>query len=80
MRYEVESVQDFLIKLDIKPLMHLLEMSTFSLNNDLIRLTEFQSHFSVSKIGWISPKKISLKNIWLGDQIIYMKFFENFDF
>ena len=25
----VESVQDFLIKLDIKPLMHLLEISTF---------------------------------------------------
>ena len=29
----VESVQDFLIKLDIKPLMHLLEISFFSLNN-----------------------------------------------
>ena len=28
----LESVQDFLIKLDIKPLMHLLEISTFSLN------------------------------------------------
>ena len=29
--YPLETVQDFLIKLDIKPLMHLLEISTFSL-------------------------------------------------
>ena len=29
----LESVQDFLIKVDIKPLMHLLEIITFSLNN-----------------------------------------------
>ena len=40
----------------------------------------FQSHFSVSKIGWIFPKKISMKNIWLGDQLLEMKFIENFDF
>ena len=34
-RYAIlETVQDFLIKLDIKPLMHLLEISIFSLNND----------------------------------------------
>ena len=42
--------------------------------------SEFQSHFSVSKIGWIFPKKISVKNIWLEDQLILMKFFENFNF
>ena len=36
----LESVQDFLIKLDIKPLMHLLEISTFSLNNVIVRLTK----------------------------------------
>ena len=36
----LESVQDFLIKLDIKPLMHLSEISTFSLNNVIVRLTE----------------------------------------
>ena len=35
----LESVQDFLIKLGIKPLMHLLEISTFSLNNVIVRLT-----------------------------------------
>ena len=37
----LESVQDFLIKLDIKLLMHLLEISGFfSLNNVIIRLTK----------------------------------------
>ena len=64
----IETVQDFLIKLDIKPLMHLLEISIFSLNNDLVRLTkimknlvkdsEFQSYFSVSQIVRIFTRKI----------------------
>ena len=40
----VETVQDFLIKLDIKPLMHLLEISIFSLNNDLVRLTKIMNN------------------------------------
>ena len=35
----LETVQDFLIKLDIKPLVHLLEITIFSLNDDLVRLT-----------------------------------------
>ena len=39
----LESVQDFLIKLDIKPLMHLLEISTFSLNNFIVRLTKIMN-------------------------------------
>ena len=39
----LESVQDFLIKLDIKPLMHLLEISTFLLNNVIIRLTKIMN-------------------------------------
>ena len=34
----LESVQDFLIKLDIKPLMYPLEISTFSLNDIIVRL------------------------------------------
>ena len=38
------SVQDFLIKLDIKPLIHLLEISVFSLNNDLVRLTKIMNN------------------------------------
>ena len=36
---QLEIVQDFLIKLGIKPLLHQLETSIFSLNND-IRLTK----------------------------------------
>ena len=39
----LESVQDFLIKLGIKPLMHLLEISTFSLNNVIVRLTKIMN-------------------------------------
>ena len=44
----LETVQDFLIKLGINPLMHLLEIS----------VSDFQSHFSVSKIGQIFSKQI----------------------
>ena len=41
--HTLESVQDFLIKLDIKPPMHLLEISTFSLNNVIVRLTKIMN-------------------------------------
>ena len=45
-RSELETVQYFLIKLGIKPLlMHLLEISIFSLNNDLVRLTKIMNNF-----------------------------------
>ena len=33
--YRVETVQDFLIELDIKPHLHLMEISNFSLNKSL---------------------------------------------
>ena len=42
--------------------------------------SDFQSHFLASKIGQIFPKNNSVKNILLEDQLILMKFFENFDF
>ena len=42
-RFAFETIQDFLIKLDNKPLMHLLEISIFSLNNDLVRLTKIMN-------------------------------------
>ena len=42
-RGSVETIQDFLIKLDIKPLMHLLEVSIFSLNDDILRLTKIMN-------------------------------------
>ena len=47
----LESVQDFLIKLDIKPLMHLVEVSTFSLNNVIIKLTKIMNR-AESDINW----------------------------
>ena len=44
MALQIETVQDFLIKLDIKPLiMYLLEISIFSLNNDLVRLSKIMN-------------------------------------
>ena len=89
---KVETVQDFLIKLDIKPLMHLLEISISSLNIDLVRLTKnmnnlvkdlkilsFKVIFQCLKLVKSFQKK-SVKNTWLEDQLLLMKFFENFDF
>ena len=91
--YVLETVQDFLIKLDIKPLMLLLEISIFSLNNDLLMLTKIMNNlvkdlkilsfkviFKCLKLVESFQKKNSVKNIWLEDQLILMKFFENFDF
>ena len=40
----LETVQDFVIKLGIKPLMHLLEISIFLLNNDIVRLTKIMNN------------------------------------
>ena len=42
-RSTVEFVQDFLFKLGIKPKMHRLEISTFSLNNVIVRLTKIMN-------------------------------------
>ena len=39
----VDSAQDFLIKLDMKPCMHLLEISIFSLNLVIVRLTKIMN-------------------------------------
>ena len=55
----VETVQDFLIKLDIKPPMHILEISNFSLNNDLPKLWTTLSN--ISKF-WVSKSFFSIKN------------------
>ena len=82
----LENVQYFLIKLDIKPLMHLLEIRTSSglpkLWTTLSKISKVwvSKSFFGPKIGRNFPKKNSVKNIWLGDQLILMKFFENFDF
>ena len=42
--YIIETVQDFLIKLGIKTLMHLLEISIFSLYNESVRLTKIMNN------------------------------------
>ena len=57
----LESVQDFLIKLEMKPCLHLVEISIFSLNHVIVRLTKIMNKpWNISKfvlkIGWIFPK------------------------
>ena len=42
-QWVIETVQDFLIKLGIKPLMHLLEISIFSLNKVIVRPTKIMN-------------------------------------
>ena len=51
----VETIQDFLIKLDIKPLMHLLEISIFSLNNVIVQPNHEQSR---QKLGTFLGNKV----------------------
>ena len=62
-----ETVQDFLIKLSLKPLMHLLEIIIFSLNNNIVRLNKiisFQVIFQCLKlVESFQKKKKSVKNI-----------------
>ena len=41
--YAVESVQDVLIKLGMKPCMHLVEIGIFSLNLVIVRLTKIMN-------------------------------------
>jgi hypothetical protein len=78
---ELESFQDILIELDMKPRMHIVETSIFSLNNVTARLTKIMNNllehikilifkviFSVLKIDRIFQKKKSFENIGLGDR------------
>ena len=45
-----------------------------------LQKSDFQSHFSTSKIVQIFTKKNSLKNINLGQQILLNSFFDKFNF
>ena len=77
----VESFQDFLIELDMKPRMHLVETSIFSLNNVTVRLTKIMNNLLEHLKFWLSKSffsvknwsnlsnLFSLKNIGLGDQL-----------
>ena len=42
--------------------------------------SDFQSHFSMSKIGGIFLNFFSLKNIKKEDQLLLLTYFDNFDF
>ena len=71
----------------IKLSMYLVEISISSLNqnNEQSPWTSqnlyFQSNFSVLKISGIFPeKKKSMKNIWIGAQLLLINVFEKFDF
>ena len=55
----VDTIQDFLIKLGIKPGMHLWEISILSLNNVFIRCTKIMKR--AHKIGHIFRKQSTLK-------------------
>ena len=48
--------------------------------NNLVKDLSFKVIFKCLKLVESFQKKISVKNIWLEDQLILMKFFENFDF
>merc|ERR1739844_197321 len=87
--YLVESVQDILIKLDMKPCMHLVEISIFSLNHVIVRLTKIMNnlleHIKIHtfKVIFLCKKSVesfhnnfSMKNIQLGDQLYLKNIFE----
>ena len=85
----LESVQDLLIKC-----MHLSSENKHFFTKSFHRQTcqnyvqppwtsqnwYFQNHFSLLKIGQIFPKKISMKNICLGDKLLSRNGIENFDY
>ena len=52
--YFVYTIQDFLSKLGMKPQMHLVEISIFSLNHVTVRLTKIMNnllkHFKISDL------------------------------
>ena len=63
----METVQDFLIKLGIKPLMHLLEISIFSQTDDLVRPTKIMNNL-VKDLKILSFKVI-FPCLWLIESI-----------
>ena len=66
-RCTLESVQDFLIKLDMKPCLHVLKISIFYLNHVIIRHTKLMNNlFKVCKITYkvIFKHQKSTKSYW----------------
>ena len=76
----------------MKPCMRLVEISIFSLNHVIVRLTKIMNnlleHLKIRtfKVIFLCQKlvesfqKISMKNIGLGDQLLLKNVFEIFDF
>ena len=50
LRAQVDTVQDFLIKLGIKPRMHLLEIGIFSLNHVIVRATKIMNRADKNRV------------------------------
>ena len=59
-RAKIDTVQDYLVKLGIKPSMHLWEISILSLNNAFVRPTKNHEQ-SRQKIGIFFRKQIISK-------------------
>ena len=93
----IKSVQDFLIKLDMKPCMYVCNGNKHFFTKSCHRQTYqnheqpprtfqklyLQSHFSVLKIGKLVESfqnNFSMKNIWLGDQLLLKMFLKIFIF
>ena len=53
----------------------------WTISSNISKFVLSKSFFCVeNKLNISEKKKKSVKNIWLGDEVILMKFFENFDF
>ena len=58
--YALETVQDFLIKLNIKPIMHLVKISIFSLNLVIIRPTKIMNRADKSWAHFVVSLRVTL--------------------
>ena len=88
----LDTVQDFLNKLGMKPCINLVEISNFSLNHVTVRLTVIMNNllehleiliFKVIFQGWKlveSFKKKICEEYWTRNQLLNKYLFENFDF
>ena len=74
---QIDSVQDVLIMLGIKACLHILKLSIFSLNHDIVRPTKilnnllyFHRHFSASKINRII---LNFWKLWFLKYLVFSK-------
>ena len=61
--YELEFFQDFLINLDMKPLMHLVEISIFSLNNVTVRPTKIMNRDNKNRTHFYKIKYLKNQSL-----------------